>query len=278
MKPRADSIYLKGLHAKLRSYWRVWLRLTAQQFESQVANARGAAIVFILGKVFRLVTAFAMVYIIVGRAKALAGYNLQEAVFILAVFNLISTISQLFFRGVYMFRQKVQDGTFDFYLLNPLSELFYSLFSYTDPLDLLLVIPYTFVMLWAWLVAGYTISAVSLLYLFIAILIALVIVAAIHILVISIGVRYMEVDNTIMLYRDLERMAAFPVSMYGRIGEAVLTYILPLAIMATVPANLIFNLANPYSLVLFSVIALIELKLALWYWHRSLLTYSSASS
>ena len=122
----------------LKAYVRVWLKLTTQQFQSQVANSRGAAALFIFGKLFRLGTAFLMIYVIIGRAKLIAGYDLSQAVFILALFNLISSLTQLFMRGIYVFRQKVVDGTFDFYLLNPLSELFYSLFSYTDPLDLIL--------------------------------------------------------------------------------------------------------------------------------------------
>lgn len=261
-----------------KAYLKVWFRLTGQQFQIQVANARGAAAILILGKVLRLVIAFSFVYIIVGRAKAIGGYNLSQAVFILALYNLVATISQLFFRGVYIFKQKIQDGTFDFYLLNPLSELFYSLLSYTDPLDLLLVIPFGFVVFWAWVGTGYAVTIASLLYLFSAILIALAMIAAIHIIVLSLGIRYMEVDNTIMLYRDLERLATFPINIYGKVGELILTYIIPLAIMATVPANLIFNLLNPSYLLLFTVIAVIELKLALLYWHQSLKTYSSASS
>lgn len=262
----------------LKAYFRVWRRLTALQFESQIANARGAALIFIAGKLFRFFFALIMVYAVVGKTRALAGYNLEQAVLILAFFNLIQTLNQLFFRGVYMFRPKVQDGTFDFYLLNPLSELFYSLFSYTDALDVLMLIPYTLIVGWAWTSTGFSISAVSILLLFIAIIISMLFVFALHVLVISIGVRYLEVDNTIMLYRDIERMAAFPVSMYGRFGEIFLTYILPFGLMATVPANLVFGFTSPWILLLLFAIALIQIKLALWVWHRALLHYSSASS
>ncbi|KKU44120.1 MAG: hypothetical protein UX59_C0003G0001, partial [Microgenomates group bacterium GW2011_GWA1_46_7] len=101
----------------LKAYVRVWLKLTIQQFQSQVANARGAAALFIFGKLFRLASALFLVYVVVGKAKLIAGYSLNQAIFLLMLFNLTQTISQLFLRGVYLFRQKVVDGTFDFYLL-----------------------------------------------------------------------------------------------------------------------------------------------------------------
>lgn len=260
------------------AYWRVWLKLTTQQFQQQIGNARGAALLFIFGKLFRLATAFLMVYLIVGRAKLISGYTLPQAIFILALFNLVSSATQMLMRGIYLFRQKVVDGTFDFYLLNPLSELFYSLFANTDPMDLLLFFPYLGIVVWAWLAAGYPLTLGAVLLLLTTLAIAELTVVAWHIFMISIGIRYLEVDNTIMLYRDLERMAAFPISMYGRFGDIVLTYIFPFALIATIPANIIFGLFNPLYLFGFAALACGQLLLALWYWRRSLQTYTSASS
>lgn len=263
---------------QLKPYLKVWLKLTTQQFQSQISNARGAAILFILGKLFRLGTAFLMVYLVVGRAKLISGYTLEQAILILTLFNFVSTLTQLFMRGIYVFRQKVVDGTFDFYLLNPLSELFYSLFSYTDPMDLLLILPYSALVVWAWGNAGYAFSILAILSLLGAVLIAFFMEIAWHIFMLGVGIRYLEVDNTIMLYRDLERLAALPVTMYGPLGSALLTYLFPFGLMATVPANFIFNTLSPVSLLGFALLALIQFKLALWYWRNSLLTYSSASS
>lgn len=273
MKQKVDNFKRKA-----RAYLKVWWRLTLLQFEQQVANARVAAVFFMFGKLFRLATAFLFVYVIVDRAGLLVGYRLYEVVFILALFNLVSSITQLFFRGVYMFRQKVVDGSFDFYLLNPLNELFYSLFSFTDPLDMLLLIPYISITFWAWYMTGYPITLENTLLLIAAIMIVFIIIFAIHILIISIGVKYLEVDNTIMLYRDLERTASFPMEIYGRYGSFILTYIVPFGLISTVPSKIIFGLLKPQILLLFLAIALIQLKLALSYWRLALKSYSSASS
>lgn len=272
-RPKEDN-----MSNRLKPYLRVWIKLTQQQFQSQISNARGAALLFILGKLFRLGTAFLMLYIIVGRAKFISGYTLEQAILILALFNFISTLSQLFMRGIYVFRQKIVDGTFDFYLLNPLSELFYSLFSYTDPMDLLLAFPYLGLVFWAILNAGYSLSLPTLLLLLCSVIIAFIMVMSWHILILGIGIRYLEVDNTIMLYRDLERLGALPTDMYGRLGNILLTYFAPIALIGTVPARFVFGMSNPWILLIFVVLGYLQLKLALSYYRRSLLTYSSASS
>lgn len=261
-----------------KAYTRVWLKLTAQQFQTQIANARAAALLFIFGKLFRLATALGLVYVVVGKAKLIAGYNLDQAVLLLILFNLIQTVGQLLLRGVYMFRQKVVDGTFDFYLLNPLSELFYSLFSNTDPLDIIVLIPYLFLTGWAWINAGYAITFSAIILLLIITIITNVMVTAWHIIIIAVGVKYLEVDNTIMLYRDVERMAAFPVQIYGKLGENILTYAFPFALMATIPANLIFGLFNPWYLTGFAILAIVQLKISLFIWRACLKSYASASS
>ncbi len=269
MKQKAD---------KLLIYLKVWKRLTALQFQSQIANARAAALVFILGKLLRFLFAFATIWVVVGRAKVIAGFTLPQAVFILTLFQLISTLTQLFFRGVYIFKQRIQDGYFDFYLLNPLSELFYSLFSYTDPLDIIMLIPYGALAVWAWLNTGVSITVYSVLLLIITIGIAMLMVLAVHIAIVAIGVIYLEVDNTIMLYRDLEKMSSFPIDMYGKFGSVFLTYILPLTLIATTPAKLVFQLMSPQFLLIFMGIALFQLTCSLRLWQYALTKYSSASS
>lgn len=225
---------LVRIGGQMKAYLKVWLKLTVEQFQSQIANSRGAAILFIFGKLFRLATAFLMLYVIMGKAKLIVGYTLPQAILILALFNFVSTISQLFMRGIYIFRQKVVDGTFDFYLLNPLSELFYSLFSYTDPIDTLLVVPYLGLVVWASANAGYPLSLLTAVILFLIISISFVMILSWHILILSIGVKYLEVDNTIMLYRDLEKMAAMPIEIYGKVGAGVMTYLFPFALIAII--------------------------------------------
>jgi len=259
-------------------YWAVWCRLTALQFETQVANSKGSAIVFLLGKNLRLLTVFLFTSLIIGKTQNLVGYTLNEAIFILSLFVWGSTFTQLLFRAVYIFRQKVQDGSFDFYLLTPLNPLFLSLLSYTDPLDFMLMIPYTYLVGWAWIASGYPFTFTSILLVFACVVIMFTFAFAIHTLIIAIGVRYLEVDNLIMLFRDIEKMSTYPIDIYGKYLGGFLTYVVPIAIIATIPAKIVFGLFSPLLLIPFAILAYLQLRLALWFWSRALTHYTSASS
>lgn len=262
----------------VKKYWRVWLRLTKLQFESQVANARFAATIFILGKVSRFLFVFILTSVVIGRAQSLLGYNLSEVIFMLALFVWASTLTQLLFRGVYQFRQKVQDGSFDFYLLTPLSPLFLSLFSAADPMDLLLMIPYTYIVGLTWQQSGHPFTLAAFLFVLFAVILMFAFAFTIHTLVVAIGVRYLEVDNLIMLFRDIEKMGSYPIDIYGPYVGGFLTYVIPIAMSATIPAKLVFGQTNPVILLGFLVLAVIQVKFALWIWGRSLAHYTSASS
>lgn len=262
----------------LIKYWNVWARLSSLQFTSQISNSRGAALIFILGKVVRFVFAFIFITAVLGRAQNMTGYTLGEAIFVLALFVWGSTLTQLFFRGVYMFRQKVQDGSFDFYLLTPLNPLFLSLFNTTDPMDIILMIPYTYILGLAWVASAHPVTLTTILLVVLCITTTFAFAFAIHTLIIAIGVRYLEVDNLIMLFRDIEKMGTYPIDIYDRYVGGVLTYIIPIAIIATIPAKIVFGELSPWYLLIFTILALVEVKLALWVWDRSLRFYTSASS
>jgi ABC-2 type transport system permease protein len=261
-----------------RIYLRVWLRLTRLQFQTQVANSRVAALVFLSGKILRTLVHFIFIYVVIGKAQSLAGFSLSEAIFILALFVWGGTLTQLVFRAVYQFREKIQSGSFDFYLLTPLNPLFLSLFSVTDPMDLFLMLPYTYLVFWTWSLTSFPITILGLVIIVLATLLILAFNFALHTFVISLGVRYLEVDNLIMLYRDVERMGTYPIDIYGKYLGGLLTYFVPIAIFATIPAKIIFGLASPAILLIFALLALVQIKLALLYWNRALKHYTSASS
>jgi ABC-2 type transport system permease protein len=267
-----------SIFTTLIKYWKIWARLTALQFESQISNSRGAATIFIVGKVFRFAFAFIFITAILGRAQNMTGYTLSEAIFILALFVWGSTATQLFFRGVYMFRQKVQDGSFDFYLLTPLNPLFLSLFSTTDPMDVLLMIPYTYILGVSWIASGHPITIAAVLLVIFCMITMFAFAFAIHTVIVAIGVRYLEVDNLIMFFRDIEKMGTYPIDIYDRYVGGVLTYVIPIAIIATVPAKIVFGELSPWYLLVFAALAAVEVRLALWLWNRALTSYTSASS
>lgn len=107
---------------------------------------------------------------------------------------------------------------------------------------------------------------------------AFIIALSFHILVLSIGVLTTEVDNTIMLYRDLTLMGRVPVDIYLEPIRGILTFIIPVGIMMTFPAKALMGFLSIEAVLLSFLMAAFFLLSSIKLWRLALRNYSSASS
>lgn len=260
----------------LRKYFKIWLLMTIRV--SQIAFlSRFGAVLFIIGKFLRFGFFLLFLIILQTRTKGIEGYNLWQIIFFFATFNFIDTLPQLLFREVYRFRSYVVSGEFDFFLTKPISPLFRSLLGGSDILDLsMLLISVVFIIFSATKLGDITfLSSFSYLLLIIN---AFVVAMSLHIIVIAIGVLTTEVDNTIMLYRDLTQMGRIPVDVYREPLSWIITFAIPIGIMMTFPAKALMGLLS-WQFVLISLsISAIFLIASLLLWKFSLKNYASIST
>ena len=263
----------------LKIYLKVWFHLAKLRFIDQIVNTRLGGLFFILGKFTRLLFQTFFLFILLRQTHQLVGYTFYQTLFILSLLNLSSTLIQMMLRGVYLFRDHIINGTFDFFLLNPLNELFYSLFSYFDPLDFFMLIPSLTFLFFVWFKLDLSFTLTHFFILISFLLIAFIFALSWHILAISFGIKFFEVDNLILIYRDLEKMGRFPIEIYNHIWQFILTYLTPTAVMATIPVKVLLG-KQPFlpSFSLSFVLTGSSLILSLFLWRFSLRSYSSASS
>ena len=200
-----------------------------------------------------------------------------QILFFFATFNLIDTIPQFLWREVYRFRSYVVRGFFDYILTKPVSPLFRSLFGGSDILDLfILVISIIFVVYSAGQLGAVTLFGIVTYVLLIVN--TLFISLAFHIFVLSIGILTSEVDNAIMLYRDLTQMGRVPVDIYQEPLRGFLTFAIPVGIMMTFPAQALMGLLSVQTMAMAFVFGVVFLVLSLLSWNYAIKQYASASS
>lgn len=229
---------------------------------------------FLTGKIIRF-SFFLLLLLLIGeRVSKVSGYSLHQMVVFFLFFNFFDMLGQIFFRGIYHFRQIVISGEFDFNLLKPISPLFQALTRVTDVLDIPLFSIISF-----YLIKQAMKLPINLLFSFgILTFGALLIITAIHIFVAGIGVITTEVDHTIMIYRDLSSMARVPTDIYAPSIRAFLTFIIPIGIAFTIPAKAFLGILSS-GFAIYSIIAsLFFFALSLKFWKYALTQYSSASS
>ncbi|HSW88405.1 MAG TPA: ABC-2 family transporter protein [Candidatus Saccharimonadales bacterium] len=260
----------------MKRYYRIWLLLATNAVQTSLSS-RFNAFILIFGKLLRFGLFFFFLTIIGSKTKLIAGYSLQQIIFFFLTYQLIDTLPQMFLREVYKFRSYVVKGDFDYFLAKPFSPLFRALFGGPDILD----IPIAIISVIAILFVGQQLGTFSLLHITLyALLIinALLIAVAFHILVISMGVITTEVDNAIMLYRDIMQMGRIPVDVYQEPLRGFLTFIIPVGIMMTIPAKAMMGLLSPMIAIIAFVLAILVFYISVQVWQRAIREYSSASS
>lgn len=238
---------------------------------------KGSAAVFMIGKFLRFGMSALFIYFLLLKTKFLAGYSLPETMLIYVTYNIIDSLTQLFFREVYRFRPLVVSGDFDTVLVKPVHPFTRVLLGGFDILDVLPTILY-------FVFAGYLISIIpdinplSILVYIGLVINGMVIATAFHILVLSLGILSSEVDHTIMIYRDITRMAAFPMEIYSEPLRTIFMFVIPIGIMVSNPVKSLLGLLTPSMVALSFGLALVFFLFALQVWNMALAKYQSASS
>lgn len=260
----------------IRKYLKVWLKLTGYSFMTTLTS-RFSFTMFLFGKILRFTLFFVFLILVLSRTKVLVGYNLYQAAFFVLTYNLIDTGVQLLFREVYRFRPLVVSGNFDLVLAKPISPLFRVLVGGADVIDLFMFIPFLGGTLYlAGKIGG--LSALGVIFYILLVANAFLIATAIHIAVLALGVLTTEIDNAIMLYRDITRMGMVPVDIYREPLRGFLTFIIPVGIMMTFPPKALMGLLSWWGILASFLIGGLLFWLSLKFWHYSLSKYSSASS
>ncbi|MEK7061593.1 MAG: ABC-2 family transporter protein [Patescibacteria group bacterium] len=259
----------------IKKYLKVWLIMSKNSFLA-VFNQRTALSVFLIGKLLRFFFFFGFIVFLLKGTKSLAGYDLNQTLLFFLTFNLIDTISQFLFREVYRFRPLIVSGGFDLVLSKPISALFRSLMGGADVIDLITIVPLTIATFY---VAGLlNPSILQTTFYILLVLNGLIIAAAFHIFVLGLGIISLEIDHTIMIYRDLFNLGRFPIDIYKEPLRGFITFLIPIGIMVSFPAKAIMGMMSPLGVIWSLAFGGLLLFLSFKFWNFALKKYTSASS
>jgi ABC-2 type transport system permease protein len=256
-------------------YLKIWLLMSKNSFMVYI-NQKLLFGIFLFGKVFRFGFFILFIYFLVKGADKLAGYSVNQTVFFFLTFNLVDILGQFLYREVYRFRPMIVSGDFDLILLKPFNALFRVLLGGSDVIDLVTIPPLLFAVFWVGRMLNPT-SIQAVLYLLL-VANALVISTAFHIAVISMGIITLEIDHTVMIFRDMLNLGRLPVDIYREPIRSVLTYLIPVGIMITLPAKALMGLVTPAGILVSFAVGVVAVFAAVRFWNYALRFYTSASS
>ncbi len=229
---------------------------------------------------FAIGVQLATLTVLFSKVTALKGWSFEQVLFIygfsllpLGLFNLVSV-------NLYRFAERyIAEGNLDRVLLrplNPLAQVLFESFNVSGLNELVLGVG---IMVYAGLELGLSLTAVDVL-----VLLALVPSAAVIYLAVFLGltaVSFWAEDRMGLappIYNVI-RFARYPLTIYGRGVQLFLTFVLPFAWVAYLPATWFVGGPDDRSWALLTpVVALLFLTLAYGIWRAGLGRYSSTGS
>ncbi|OGK37688.1 hypothetical protein A3F32_02875 [Candidatus Roizmanbacteria bacterium RIFCSPHIGHO2_12_FULL_42_10] len=255
----------------MRHYLYIYYLLSILSIKRTTQGQTGAFL-FTLGKFVRFAMFFVFIYFLVTQSSLLKGYTASQALIILMTFELVNSVSGLLFREVYRFRPLVVSGGLDGVLVKPIHPFMLVLLGGLDILDAFVLAIQVIII--SYLIIGtYSWSGILLfIFLFVN---ATIIMAAFHILALSIGVLTTTVDQIMMILRDVSESGRFPIEIYKQPFRFVITFIIPIGVMMTFPAKGLFGMLSIGGVVAPFAVGVLFLAGNMWLWKFALRRYQS---
>ena len=227
------GLYLRLLGARIRSEWQY----------------RFSFITLLLGQALVTALEFVTLILVVALVPSLGGWTGPEVAFLYGLAATAFGISDLFYSSLDEVAEHVREGTFDQYLLRPMSPMLQLLVDEFELRRIGKTLPPVAVLVWAVAAVDVTWTAGR---------IALLSTALIFGTVIYCGLWIMAAAITFWIVASREAMNAFtfggqfaneyPHHLYARWIRAVLGWAIPIAYVAYVPTIAILETPNPLGL------------------------------
>lgn len=261
----------------IRKYFKIWRQLSSCAIGTYLSNRVDAAS-FFLGKLIRFAFFLLFIFSIFRFTDTLAGYSQYEVVLFFLTFNLVDVFAQAFLRGVYLFKDDIQRGNFDYIISKPVNPLFYTLTRLTDFLDMVFLIPIIALIVYVVIKLLVAITLFQILSYLFFVFIGIVIALGFHIIAACINIWVPESDNVILLYREMLTIGRFPPEIFSPFVQIVFTFAIPVIIMISLPTKALLGILDAKWVAIALVYAAGFFIFSLLLWKVSLKRYSSASS
>ncbi len=258
-------------------YWKIWKQLTTLAFSSTASNRIDAGS-YLIGKIIRFGFFWLLIVSIFLHTPLFAGYDKNEILLFFLTFNVVDVGAQALLRGIYLMRDDVRKGNFDYLLTKPVNTLFHTLSRLTDVLDALFLLPIAGLLVYVLIQLSHNVTFWGFIGYFAFLIVSFSLVVSIHILSASLTVWTMESENGIWFYRESMTLGRFPPEIFSYTIQMIFTFVLPVIVMVAFPVKALLGTLSGAWIATAVLIAVVFAVVSLSLWKKSLSHYSSASS
>ena len=259
-----------------------YLRLLALQWRTSLLLAMQYRADFLVdGALSVLFTATATIplFVVFGRQTELEGWTFGEALVVTGWFTLLQGVMEGAINpSLSAVVEHIRKGTLDFVLLKPADAQFLVSTARFSPWRATAIVNALVVFAIAFHRLGRPPSLGGIALALVMLVVAVAVLYALWILTVSAAFYVVRVDNLTFLFGSIFDFARWPASVFRGAVAFVFTFIIPLALMTTYPAEAMLGRLEPHKLALSLVAAVVVSWIARRVWLRSIARYTSASS
>ncbi|MBI2022112.1 ABC-2 family transporter protein [Candidatus Daviesbacteria bacterium] len=232
----------------------------------------------LIGSIISLIITLVFVNTIFLYTKELNHWNKYQMLFLLGISRIILSIFYgLFHRGISFITRYIRAGDLDYLLTKPVNSQFFISFRLTRPFEFINVLA-------GLILVGYALGGLTIGHLFINIPIFLinlicgfVILYSIYYMLATLSIWIINFYSLGSIFFIMTTPLSFPTNIYGKTVSFILTFILPIGLIISVPVEVF--LRNNFELIFAEiVVASILFLCSVSFWKFALNHYTSASS
>ena len=236
---------------------------------------------FVLEMIIEVVwafTAIAPLFVVFGARSEIAGWSYPEALLVTGWFTLLQGLLEGAINpSLISVVEHVRKGTLDFVLMKPADAQFLVSTTRFQPSRAINAVTATVIFVYAFHHLGRAPSAPGLALSVLLLAVASVLLYSLWILTVSAAFYVVRVDNLTYLFTAVFDAARWPSSVFRGVVRVVFTFVIPLALMTTYPAEAMLGRLSPGALAWSLAGATLFAAVSRAIWQRAIGHYTSAS-
>jgi ABC-2 type transport system permease protein len=257
-----------------------YVRLLSTQLRASLVLAMQYRADFVLDglvEVFWMATAIVPLYVVFAIRSTVAGWSFGEALMVMGWFTFLEgVIEGAINPSLVSVVEHVRKGTLDFVLIKPVDAQFLVSTARFQPWRAVNVITAVAIFGWAFRRLGRGPSAGALSTAAIAMAVAIVVLYSLWIVTVSAAFYVVRIDNLTNLFGAVFDAARWPISVFRGAVRFIFTFVVPLALMTTYPAEALLGTLPATTLGASIAGALASLVVSRIVWSASIARYTSA--
>jgi ABC-2 type transport system permease protein len=257
-----------------------YLRLIVVQLRASALLAMQYRADFLLDgfvEVFWMATAIIPLFVVYDTRPVIAGWSFGEALMVMGWFTFLQGVLEGAINpGLTTVVEHIRKGTLDFVLLKPADAQFLVSTARFLPWRSINVLTAIGIFAWGFHVLGRGPTPGALGLAALTMLAAVVVLYSLWMLTVSAAFYVVRIDNLSQLFSAVFDAARWPIGIFPRIVRLLFTFVVPLALMTTVPAEALLGTLGGWKLAGSLAGAALAFGLSRAVWKASIARYTSA--